>query len=106
MSKSSKEVEKNWKLKNGASGNSKGRPRGSKNKFTSLKDSFLEAFEALDGTEGLITWAKKSERNRAAFYGWITKMLPTNVTSDLTGDFNLTIKREITSEKLRDDATD
>jgi len=64
-----------------------GRPKGSVNKFTSLKDSFLEAFEALDGTEGLITWAKKSERNRAIFYGWITKMLPTNV--DLGGNANI-----------------
>jgi len=85
MSKSSKEVEKNWKLKNGASGNSRGRPKGSKNKFTSLKDSFLEAFEALDGTQGLINWAKKSERNKALFYGWITKMLPSNVDVDHSG---------------------
>ena len=64
-----------------------GRPKGSKNKFTSLKDSFLEAFEALGGTEGLIAWAKKSERNKAVFYGWITKMLPTNV--DLGGYANI-----------------
>ena len=96
MSKSSKKVENNWKLKNGAPGNSRGRPRGSKNKFTSLKDSFLDAYEAIDGTQGLITWIKKNERNKAMFYGWITKMLPSNVDVDHSGqiktDNTVTVK--------------
>ena len=45
----------NWK------GNPNGRPKGSQNKFTSLKDSFIDAFksEEINGTKGLIDWAKK-----------------------------------------------
>ena len=64
-----------------------GRKKGSVNKFTSLKDSFLDAFEAIDGTQGLIDWINENKRNRALFYGWITKMLPTNV--DLGGNANI-----------------
>lgn len=30
-----------------------GRPKGAKNKFTNLKQSFLDAFVDLGGTEGL-----------------------------------------------------
>jgi len=60
-----------------------GRPKGLKNKFTSLKDSFIEAFEKTGGTEGLINFINESKKNRSMFYGWITKMLPSNV--DFTG---------------------
>jgi hypothetical protein len=56
-----------------------GRPKGLQNKFTSLKDSFLKAFEKTGGTEGLIEFINESKRNRALFYGWITKMLPSNM---------------------------
>ena len=74
----------------GQSGNPNGREKGSHNQFTSLKDSFVDAFKSdeLNGTEGLITWAKKSDRNRATFYQMITKMLPTNVDVGLTGNLN------------------
>ena len=59
-----------------------GRPRGSKNKFTNLKDAFLEVFERLDGVDGLETWAKESKRNKAMFYQWITKMLPSSLVGE------------------------
>ena len=59
-----------------------GRRKGTPNKFTSIKQSFLDAFkdERVGGTEGLVLWVKKNERNRAMFYGWITKMLPSSIT--------------------------
>ncbi|MFH1954871.1 MAG: DUF5681 domain-containing protein [Pseudomonadota bacterium] len=61
------------KFKSGESGNPKGRPRGSKNKFSTIRQSFLEAFEDAGGTKELTGWAKD---NRKAFYTMIAKMLP------------------------------
>lgn len=62
-----------------------GRPKGSQNKFTTLKEAFLDAFndERIEGVEGLIKWIAKSDRNRAMFYGWLTKMLPSNVVEGI-----------------------
>ena len=56
-----------------------GRPKGSPNKFTTLKQAFLEAFETTGGTQGLADWIKKSERNRAMFYSLVTKLFPQEV---------------------------
>jgi len=59
-----------------------GRKEGVKNKFTSIKQSFLDAFkdERVGGTEGLILWILDNKRNRAMFYSWVTKMLPSSIT--------------------------
>ena len=40
----------------GSSGNPNGRPVGSRNKFTTLKSAFIEAFEELGGVDNLIEW--------------------------------------------------
>jgi hypothetical protein len=56
-----------------------GRPPGTPNKFTSLKQAFLDAFEIIGGVDALAEWAKKSERNRGIFYGLITKPFPQEV---------------------------
>ena len=66
-----------------------GRPKGSTNKFTSLKDAFIEAFNGLGGAEGLLAWAETSKKNEGMFYSMITKMLPTNIDLDLTGNINV-----------------
>lgn len=58
-----------------------GRPRGSRNKFTSLKDEFLNAFEQIGGTEELATWARK---NQTQFYTLLSKLLPSK--SEVTGE--------------------
>ncbi|HBJ74690.1 MAG TPA: hypothetical protein DDY86_04035 [Syntrophaceae bacterium] len=63
-----------------------GRPKGAVNKFTSLKDSFLDVFKMLGGTQGLYDWAKSSKRNQAMFYAWIIKMLPAGAMIDKTPD--------------------
>ena len=66
-----------------------GRPRGTisplTRKFITLKEAFLDAFndERMGGTEGLIRWAVKNERNRSLFYQMLAKMLPRAV--DLKG---------------------
>jgi len=66
-----------------------GKPKGAKSRFTNLKNAFLEVFERLGGTGGLEEWANKNPHNKALFYGWITKMLPSSVTGgqDEEGEF-------------------
>jgi len=67
-----------------------GRPKGSENKFTNLKQSFLDVFEKIEEegkkegsqVKDLFTLATKSERNQMTFYQIISKMLPSNVTVD------------------------
>jgi len=64
-----------------------GKPKGAINKFTSLKNAFLEAFEELGGVKGLVEWAKKNEGNKRLFYQLISKMLPSNVVEDIKHEF-------------------
>ena len=59
--------------------NPNGRPKGSVNKFTTLKAAFLNVFERMGGENGLLEWVNASNHNKAAFYQWITKMLPADV---------------------------
>jgi hypothetical protein len=58
-----------------------GRPKGSLNKFTTLKASFLSAFVELGGQEELVEWGK---HHKTQFYKILAKMLPadTNLTID------------------------
>jgi len=65
-----------------------GRPAGSKNKATqSIKQLFLDVFEEAGGKESFVAWMKKSDRNRALFYGWMHKMLPSNIVEDIKHEF-------------------
>ena len=63
----------------GQSGNPKGKPKGAVCKFTTLKAAFLNVFERMGGENGLLEWVNASNHNKAAFYQWITKMLPADV---------------------------
>ena len=69
-----------------------GRQKGTPNRFTVLKDAFLDAFESkeLGGTDGLIKWAKAPE-NRKDFYSLVARMLPKNVSVDVdhSGHINI-----------------
>jgi len=56
-----------------------GRKKGTPNRFTTLKQSFLDAYMLLGGTEGLTLWAKKNHVSKGEFYKLITKMLPREV---------------------------
>ena len=55
-----------------------GRPKGSKDKFTNLKQAYLEAFEKMGGVDGLHAWATKSPDT---FYTQVSKMLPREVAA-------------------------
>ena len=61
---------------------SKGRPRGAKSKLSeSFYQDCLAAYndERIDGLEGLIKWIEVSQRNKAVFYGWLSKTMPSNL---------------------------
>ena len=57
----------------GSSGNPNGRPLGSKNKFTTLKNAFIETFEELGGVDNLVEWAGA---NQAEFYRMVARLMP------------------------------
>ena len=79
-----------------------GRPKGSTNKFTDLKQAFLDVFEEIEEKsknhtppiKSLFKWATKNDRNQGIFYQMISKMLPTNVGVEHSGkiDGKLTIE--------------
>ena len=76
-----------------------GRVKGTPNRFTALRNSFLDAFNSkeIGGMSGLIAWGKK-EKNRKDFYRMIAIMLPKNVTVDMEHSGSIThthIKQEI-----------
>ena len=93
-----KKTEKKSNLK----GPGPGRPKGSTNKFTDLKQAFLNVFEEIEEKsknhtppiKSLFKWATKNDRNQAIFYQMISKMLPSNVGIEHSGqiDSKLTIK--------------
>jgi len=61
-----------------------GREKGTPNKFTTLRQSFLDAFnsEELGSTQGLIDAFKVNLFTRRDFYKVISKMLPSSVGID------------------------
>jgi len=95
MNKTVKKTAKNGKGTNGKflRGNkcSNGRKKGSKGKFTDLKNEFLKAFydkDGIGGAKGIKKLIKNSPRNKMIFLQMISKMLPTNV--NIEGDLNVT----------------
>jgi hypothetical protein len=80
-----------------------GRPKGSTNKFTDLKQAYLDVFEKIEKEgqkknsiiKSLFAWVIKNDRNQGMFYQMLSKMLPSNVTVD--GDLNVTFQ---SSEKF------
>jgi hypothetical protein len=61
--------------------NLKGRPKGAKNKFTTLKQAFLNAFVEMGGEAELTDWAKKNPKD---FYQMVKVMLPRQIDVGVT----------------------
>jgi hypothetical protein len=61
---------------------SKGRPKGSKNKFTTLKDAFVVAFED-GGKEAL---GKLRDNDPKAFFGLFRDLFPRQIEQDVKVD--------------------
>lgn len=66
-----------------------GRPKGSTNKFTDLKSEFLKAFhdkDGIGGAEGIKKLMKNSTRFKLTFLQLISKMLPSSVDVEHSGE--------------------
>ena len=82
-----------------------GKKKGTPNKFTDLKNEFLKAFydkDGIGGAKGIKELIKSSPRNKMVFLQMISKMLPSNINADVSGDLGLTIKRIIQDERPED----
>ena len=79
-----------------------GRPKGSKNKFTNLKEEYLKAFydeDGIGGAEGIKKLMKNNPRNKMAFLQMIAKMLPSNIDVDHSGQIDTKITIEVVETK-------
>ncbi len=63
----------------GQSGNPSGKPKGTVNKYTTLKQSILDAYHRLGGVRWLVAQAKE---NPTAFIALLGRLLPRQVESD------------------------
>jgi len=70
----------------GSSGNPNGRPVGSKNKFTTLKSAFIDAFEEIGGVDNLVEWARC---NQTEFYRMVARLMPREVEATLVSQSSL-----------------
>lgn len=78
--------------------NNPGKKKGTLNKFTTLKNAFLKAFQEIqkDKKVRLDKWGKM---NPEMFYRLISKMLPREI--ELTGKNKEPVKIEITDAKKK-----
>ena len=70
----------------GSSGNPNGRPVGSKNKFTTLKSAFIDAFEEIGGVDNFVEWARC---NQTEFYRMVARLMPREVEATLVSQSSL-----------------
>ena len=69
-----------------------GRDKGSQNKVTKdLVKGVLGVLDEIGGWEGMIEWVEGSPKRRETFYGWVMKMLPSNVNLDSNEGLHITI---------------
>ncbi len=64
-----------------------GRKKGSLNKFTTLKEAYLDAFnsEEIGGSKGIVEAFKPTAFTKRDFFRLMAKMLPANVDFELSG---------------------
>jgi len=76
-----------------------GREKGTPNKFTTLRQSWLDAYnsEEMGSTQGLINAFSVNPATKREFYKTISKMLPSNVDVGVSGE--ITHKLSITGLK-------
>ena len=70
----------------GSSGNPNGRPVGSKNKFTTLKSAFIDAFEEIGGVDNLVEWARC---NQTEFYKMLARIMPREIHANVNTGVSL-----------------
>ena len=78
-----KPAKKSHLFKPGQSGNPAGKPKGTLNNFTKVRNAWLTAFDQLGGTAGLVKWGRE---NRGDFYKLLTRLLPREERITLAGE--------------------
>jgi hypothetical protein len=66
-----------------------GRPKGTKNKLTNIREAVLEAFDKVGGAEYLVRLAEGTQSDRAAFTSLVAKVLPTQIQANVEGGIKL-----------------
>lgn len=62
-----------------------GRPKGVRNRLTALRDSILDAYDQVGGTEYLAKLAQGTQSDRAAFIGLVKHVLPATIDANVSG---------------------
>lgn len=75
----------------------RGRPKGSNNRFTTIKDEFFKAFRQIGGIKGLKKWILEDPKHRGQFYSWLVQLLPKGIE---VGKPEEERKREMTEQEL------
>jgi hypothetical protein len=70
----------------GSPGNPNGRSVESKNKFTTLKSAFIEAFEEIGGVDNLF---KLARCNQTEFYRMLSRLMPREINDDVNAGTSL-----------------
>lgn len=64
-----------------------GRKKGTPNSFTTkVRSSFMEAFDQLGGTDGLVAWASGCNENLSEFYKILSRLTPKDIRVTETND--------------------
>ena len=66
-----------------------GRPKGSKNKYTLIRDKILSVFEKIGGVKAMCVWAR-NPLNRKDFYKIAVDLLPKNIDIGIGDDEKIT----------------
>jgi len=82
----------------GQSGNPAGRPVGTKNRFSALKEAFVEAFDGVGGVDSLIEWAKD---NPDKFYPLLARLFPKEVAVESKSSADLHVSMLEMNRALR-----
>ena len=78
---------KDGKFRKGHQVRGGGRKKGTPNNFTTkIRKSFLDAFDELGGTDGLVAWASAWNENLTEFYKILSRLVPKDVRITEGGD--------------------
>ena len=89
-----------------------GRPKGSTNKFTDLKQAYLDIFEKIEKEgkkkdsiiKSFFKWATKNDRNQGMFYQMLSKLLPSNIGVEHSGKIDHAVFMMPRPKKKKEDA--